>query len=162
ALTRLGVSSAYLNSSLSAEQYRTTLRNAFAGHYKLLYIAPERFDAPMFQELTEHLIIPLIAIDEAHCVSQWGHDFRPSYRQLAMSISRLENRPIVAGFTATATAEVADDIINMLQLADPATYVTGFARPNLSLSVVTGTNKLSFLQSFIKERALQSGIIYTA
>lgn len=162
ALTRLGVSSAYLNSSLSAEQYRTTLRNAFAGHYKLLYIAPERFDAPMFQELTEHLIIPLIAIDEAHCVSQWGHDFRPSYRQLAMSISRLENRPIVAGFTATATAEVADDIVNMLQLADPATYVTGFARPNLSLSVVTGTNKLTFLQSFIKERALQSGIIYTA
>jgi len=162
ALTRLGVSSAYLNSSLSAEQYRSTLRNAFAGEYKLLYIAPERFDAPMFQQLTEHLIIPMIAIDEAHCVSQWGHDFRPSYRQLAMSISRLENRPIVAAFTATATEEVAEDIIDMLKLADPAKYVTGFARPNLSLSVVTGTNKLTFLQSFIKERELQSGIIYTA
>ncbi|URN92844.1 MAG: DNA helicase RecQ [Candidatus Pristimantibacillus lignocellulolyticus] len=162
ALKRLGVPAAYLNSSLSAEQYRNTLRNAFDGEYQLLYIAPERFDAPMFQQLTEHLTIPLIAIDEAHCVSQWGHDFRPSYRQLALAISSMKDRPIVAGFTATATNEVAEDIVNMLALQNPAQYVTGFARPNLSLSVVTGVNKYSFLSEFLKEREQQSGIVYTA
>ena len=162
ALTRLGVPAAYLNSSLSAEQYRNTLRNAFDGEYQLLYIAPERFDAPMFQQLTEHLTIPLIAIDEAHCVSQWGHDFRPSYRQLALAISSMKDRPIVAGFTATATTEVAEDIVHMLALQNPAQYVTGFARPNLSLSVVTGVNKYSFLSEFLKEREQQSGIVYTA
>ncbi|MCR8657973.1 DNA helicase RecQ [Paenibacillus endoradicis] len=162
ALKRLGVPAAYLNSSLSAEQYRNTLRNAFDGEYQLLYIAPERFDAPMFQQLTEHLTIPLIAIDEAHCVSQWGHDFRPSYRQLALAISSMKDRPIVAGFTATATTEVAEDIVHMLALQNPAQYVTGFARPNLSLSVVTGVNKYSFLSEFLKEREQQSGIVYTA
>jgi len=162
ALQRLGVAAAYLNSSLSAEQYRTTLRQAFNGEFKLLYIAPERFDAPMFQQLTEHLHIPLIAIDEAHCVSQWGHDFRPSYRHLAIAISKLDNRPVVAAFTATATVEVAEDIISSLNLHEPSTFVTGFARPNLSLSVVTGVDKLSFLVKFLKERAQQSGIIYGA
>lgn len=162
ALTRLGVSAAFLNSSLSQEQYKNVLRRAFNGEYELLYIAPERFDAPMFQQLTEHLQIPLIAIDEAHCVSQWGHDFRPSYRQLALAISRMEDRPIVAAFTATATKEVAEDIVAMLNLQQPATFVTGFARPNLSLSVVTGVHKQDFLTQFLKERAEQSGIIYAA
>lgn len=162
ALQRLGVSAAYLNSSLGAEAYRTTLAKAFDGQYKLLYIAPERFDAPMFQQLTEHLVIPLIAIDEAHCVSQWGHDFRPSYRQLALAMSSLQERPIVAAFTATATPEVAEDIVHMLALQKPAQYVTGFARHNLSLSVVTGVKKYNFLGEFLKEREQQSGIIYTA
>lgn len=162
ALSSLGVSAAFLNSSLRADEYRSTLRKAFDGEYQLLYIAPERFDAPMFQQLTEHLTIPLIAIDEAHCVSQWGHDFRPSYRQLAIAISGLQERPIVAAFTATATQEVAQDIIDMLALHEPKEFVTGFARENLSLSVVTGVNKYSFLDGFLKERQQQSGIIYTA
>lgn len=162
ALLELDVPAAFLNSSLSAEEYRQTLAKAFNGEYKLLYISPERFDAPMFQSLAEQLVIPFIAIDEAHCVSQWGHDFRPSYRQLAMSISKLENRPVIAAFTATATPEVAEDIVKMLNMNNPAQYVTGFARPNLSLSVVIGVNKRQFLLDFLKPRTKQKGIVYTS
>ncbi|MFD1957616.1 DNA helicase RecQ [Paenibacillus thailandensis] len=161
-LNRLGVPAAYLNSSLSAAEYRDVMRNAVAGEYKLLYVAPERLDAPMFASLAEQLGIPLIAIDEAHCVSQWGHDFRPSYRQLAGWISRMANRPLVAAFTATATREVADDIIRMLGLHEPNVFVTGFARPNLALSVVTGADRKRFLLRFAEERREQSGIVYTA
>lgn len=162
ALRRVGVSAAYLNSSLGAAEYREVMRSAMQGEYKLLYVAPERLDAPMFQSLSEQLAIPLIAIDEAHCVSQWGHDFRPSYRQLAGWIARMTNRPLVAAFTATATNEVAIDISEMLRLRDPSVFVTGFARPNLSLSVVTGADKKKFLERFISERKDQSGIIYAA
>lgn len=162
ALRRVGVSAAYLNSSLGAAEYREVMRSAMQGEYKLLYVAPERLDAPMFQSLSEQLTIPLIAIDEAHCVSQWGHDFRPSYRQLAGWIGRMTNRPLVAGFTATATNEVAKDISEMLKLRNPSVFVTGFARPNLSLSVVTGVDKKKFLARYIGERKEQSGIIYAA
>ncbi|MBW7461491.1 DNA helicase RecQ, partial [Paenibacillus sepulcri] len=132
------------------------------GVYKLLYVAPERLDGTMFESLASQLHIPLIAIDEAHCVSQWGHDFRPSYRQLAGWIGRLENRPPVAAFTATATPEVSDDISAMLGLRRPNVFVTGFARTNLSLSVVTGTDRRKFLRDYVAQRADQSGIIYTA
>ena len=162
ALNRLGVPAAFLNSSLGAAEYRTVLRSAAQGEYKLLYIAPERLDAPMFSSLLEQMSIPLIAIDEAHCVSQWGHDFRPSYRQLAGWISRLADRPLVAGFTATATREVARDISEMLALRSPNVFVTGFARSNLSLSVAGGVDKRRFLRSFLAERPDQSGIIYAA
>lgn len=162
ALRRVGVSAAFLNSSLGAAEYRDVMRNAMQGEYKLLYVAPERLDAPMFQSLSEQLSIPLIAIDEAHCVSQWGHDFRPSYRQLAGWIARMKDRPLVAAFTATATNEVAIDIAQMLKLRDPSVFVTGFARPNLSLSVVTGVDKKKFLERFVSERKEQSGIIYAA
>lgn len=161
-LRRLGVSAAFLNSSLGAAEYREVLHAAMRGDYKLLYVAPERLDSAMFQSLSEQLQIPLIAIDEAHCVSQWGHDFRPSYRQLAGWIGRMQNRPLVAAFTATATPEVAEDIEAMLRLHEPRRYVTGFARPNLSLSVVTGVDKKRFLAKFLKEREGESGIIYTA
>jgi len=162
ALNRLGIPAAFLNSSLGAAEYRTVLRGAAQGEYKLLYIAPERLDAPMFSSLMEQMSIPLIAIDEAHCVSQWGHDFRPSYRQLAGWISRLADRPLVAGFTATATREVARDISEMLALRSPNVFVTGFARSNLALSVVTGVDKRRFLRDFLAERPDQSGIIYAA
>lgn len=161
-LRRLGVSAAYLNSSMGAAEYRDTMRSVMDGEYKLLYIAPERFDAPLFQTLSERLHIPLIAIDEAHCVSQWGHDFRPSYRQLADWIGRMASRPLVAAFTATATEEVAEDIARMLQLRQPRKFVTGFARPNLALSVVTGADKRRFLLQYVEERKEQTGIIYTA
>ncbi|MBD2870507.1 DNA helicase RecQ [Paenibacillus arenilitoris] len=162
ALRRVGVPAAFLNSSLGAAEYRDVVRGALQGEYKLLYVAPERLDAPMFQSLSEQLAIPLIAIDEAHCVSQWGHDFRPSYRQLAGWIARMANRPLVAAFTATATNEVARDITEMLKLREPNVFVTGFARPNLSLSVVTGVDKKRFLEKFVTERKEQSGIVYAA
>ncbi|WP_227872295.1 DNA helicase RecQ [Paenibacillus albus] len=161
-LNRLGVSAAYLNSSLSAESYREVVRQTAQGVYKLLYVAPERLDSTMFDSLSSQMHIPLIAIDEAHCVSQWGHDFRPSYRQLAGWIGRLENRPPVAAFTATATPEVSEDIAAMLGLRQPNIFVTGFARTNLTLSVVTGTDKRKFLRDFVKQRPDQSGIVYTA
>lgn len=162
ALNRLGVKAAYLNSSMGAAEYREVMRQAFMGEFKLLYVAPERLDAPMFASLSEQMVIPLIAIDEAHCVSQWGHDFRPSYRQLAGWIARMNNRPLVAAFTATATEEVARDIAAMLGLRDPSVHVSGFARDNLSLSVVSGGDKPAFLRKFMAERADQSGIIYAA
>ncbi len=162
ALRRVGVPAAFLNSSLGAAEYREVLRAALNGEYKLLYVAPERLDAPMFGELSERMRIPLIAIDEAHCVSQWGHDFRPSYRQLAGWITRMEDRPLVAAFTATATPEVSRDIADMLALRDPSIFINGFARENLSLSVVAGADKKRFLTRFLQERPDQSGIIYAA
>ncbi|CAH1222555.1 ATP-dependent DNA helicase RecQ [Paenibacillus plantiphilus] len=162
ALGRLGVSAAYLNSSLDAATYRDVIRQTAQGVYKLLYVAPERLDGTMFESFTAQMHISLIAIDEAHCVSQWGHDFRPSYRQLANWIGRLDNRPPVAAFTATATPEVTQDIADMLRLREPNVFVTGFARTNLSLSVVTGTDKRKFLRDYLAQRADQSGIIYTA
>ncbi|MBP3962114.1 DNA helicase RecQ [Paenibacillus lignilyticus] len=162
ALNRLGVPAAYLNSSLDAAAYRDVVRQTAEGVYKLLYVAPERLDSNMFDSLSSQMHIPLIAIDEAHCVSQWGHDFRPSYRQLAGWIGRLENRPPVAAFTATATPEVADDIAAMLGLRKPNIFITGFARTNLTLSVVTGTDKRKFLRDFVSQRPDQSGIVYTA
>ncbi|UVI31902.1 DNA helicase RecQ [Paenibacillus spongiae] len=162
ALSRLGVSAAYLNSSLDAATYREVVRQSAQGAYKLLYVAPERLDGTMFESLSSQMQISLIAIDEAHCVSQWGHDFRPSYRQLAGWIGRLENRPPVAAFTATATPEVSRDIAAMLGLREPNVFITGFARTNLSLSVVTGIDKRKFLRDYVKQRHDQSGIIYTA
>lgn len=161
-LNRLGVPAAYLNSSLDAAAYREVVRQTSMGAYKLLYVAPERLDSGMFESLSAQMHIPLIAIDEAHCVSQWGHDFRPSYRQLAGWIGRLDNRPPVAAFTATATPEVAQDIAAMLGLHEPNIFITGFARTNLTLSVVTGTDKRKFLRDFVQQRPDQSGIVYTA
>lgn len=162
ALNRLGVSAAYLNSSLDAATYRDVVRQTLQGVYKLLYVAPERLDGTMFESLASQMHIPLIAIDEAHCVSQWGHDFRPSYRQLAGWIGRLENRPPVAAFTATATPEVSQDIADMLGLRKPNVFVTGFARTNLSLTVATGTDRRKFLRDYLAQRPDQSGIVYTA
>src|SRR5690606_27479013 len=150
------------NSSLGAGEYRDVMRQASEGAYKLLYIAPERLDAPAFNGLLERMQVPLIAIDEAHCVSQWGHDFRPSYRQLASWVGRLERRPLVAAFTATATPDVAEDIAAMLSMREPNVFVTGFARSNLALSVVSGGEKRAFLRKFLSERQEQSGIVYAA
>lgn len=161
-LNNQGIPATYINSSLSSEETRQRLHELAAGQYKLVYVAPERLELNAFQASLRELDISMIAIDEAHCVSQWGHDFRPSYRSIAPFTRKLSPRPIVGAFTATATPEVKRDIISSLVLAKPDVYVTGFDRPNLSFAVLRGENKQKFLLEYMKANARQSGIIYAA
>lgn len=160
ALDNLGISCAFINSSLSYKEVRERLDRAARGEYKLLYVAPERLESGVFQEFAQTKEISLIAIDESHCVSQWGHDFRPSYRQISPFINNLPERPVIAAFTATATEEVRMDVINLLTLNTPEVHVTGFDRANLSFSVRRGTDKKRFLLNFLAERRDDAGIIY--
>ena len=131
ALTQNGIRAAYVNSSLTYAQYLKVLENIKRGIYKIIYVAPERLAVPDFLDACSEIRIDLLAIDEAHCVSQWGQDFRPSYLKIPDFVSRLSRRPIVAAFTATATAEVKDDIEYSLKLDAPFRITTGFDRPNL-------------------------------
>jgi len=162
ALKRSGVDAAFINSSLSIEQLRTVYSRARRGAYKLLYVAPERLSAEGFSSLTQEIPVSLVAVDEAHCISQWGQDFRPSYLRIADFISSLPSRPTAAAFTATATAEVQRDIIRLLELNAPACSVTGFDRPNLFFDVRQPENKMSALLALIREREGKSGIVYCA
>lgn len=162
ALSQAGISAAFLNSSLSPQEYDFVLDNASLGAYKLLYVAPERLCTPSFLKFAENAELSLIAVDEAHCVSQWGQDFRPSYTRIPEFTSHLKTRPPIAAFTATATAEVRNDISAMLGLRSPYKIVTGFDRKNLFFSVVHATdkNKLSELEDVINRNEGRSGIIY--
>lgn len=159
-LNEMGISATFINSSLSSHDYMQTIENASLGMYNIIYVAPERFNSDLFLRLLSSIHIPLIAIDEAHCVSQWGHDFRPSYTEIASMIAKLEVRPIVAAFTATATKPVAKDIISCLQLVKPFTLTTGFDRKNLSFQVVHSKNKMYDLTNYLKKFSGHSGIIY--
>ncbi|WP_243767480.1 DNA helicase RecQ [Paenibacillus agricola] len=161
-LDSIGVSAAYINSSLSYAQVEQRIRKARQGEYKLLYVAPERLESERFIELLADLEVPMVAIDEAHCVSQWGHDFRPSYMAISRLVTLLPKRPIVAAFTATATDQVRVDIVKHLQLREPEVFVTGFARENLALSVIKGENKRDVLLGYIREHDAEVGIIYAA
>lgn len=160
ALVQQGVKAAYINSSLTDTQYDKVLKNAALGNYKIIYVAPERLDSVGFINLCRRIKISMVAVDESHCVSQWGQDFRPSYLNINKFISMLPNRPIIGAFTATATDEVKKDIINILQLEDPAVVTTGFDRPNLFFSVLRPAKKDNRLIELIKERRDKSGIIY--
>ena len=162
ALTQAGVAAAFLNSSLTAEQQAKVLRRARDGAYKILYVAPERLEAPGFLRFAEEADIALVAVDEAHCVSQWGQDFRPSYLKIPAFIDRLPKRPVIGAFTATATAEVKEDIIRLLALREPLCLTTGFDRPNLFFDVARPGNKLDFLLRALRERPEQSGVVYCA
>ena len=162
ALTQAGIPAAYLNSSMSQEEYLDTLREAHAGAYKILYVAPERLTAGAFIGLCRHATIPLVAIDEAHCVSQWGQDFRPSYLKIAGFISALTQRPVVGAFTATATTQVKADIQKLLELRNPLEITTGFDRPNLYFDVIHADNKIGYLHKYLTAHRQQSGIIYCA
>ncbi len=162
ALTQAGVPAAFLNSSLTAPQMAQVYDQVRAGRYKLLYVAPERLDTPGFQALTRQTPIPLVAVDEAHCISQWGQDFRPTYLRIAAFVGALPHRPVVAAFTATATAEVRADILRLLEMRDPLCLVTGFDRPNLYFDVRRPKDKPAALLALVCSQRGKSGIIYCA
>lgn len=161
-LVNMGIPATQINSSLSAKEAWERLRRARAGEYKLLYVAPERLDTDSFSAMMQDLPISMVAVDEAHCVSQWGHDFRPSYLTIASFLQALPKRPIVAALTATATPEVTEDIRRLLTLADERVYVTGFGRDNLILSVRKGEDRRAFVTDYLQANRGQSGIIYAA
>lgn len=161
-LNELEVPATYINSSLSNIEVEERIFNAAQGDFKLIYVAPERLESQAFCSLVKTLNISLVAIDEAHCVSQWGHDFRPSYRQIASFIKALDTRPVVTAFTATATEEVKFDIIRLLQLNCSAVFTTGFDRENLTFSVIRGENKREYILQYLQENKAETGIIYGA
>jgi len=161
-LNTLGVPAAYISSTLTPKEIRDRLVNASRGIYKILYVAPERLTSDYMTSLAEAITISLIAIDEAHCVSQWGHDFRPSYRAIGSWIESIPCRPVVTAFTATATAQVRRDIVKLLSLNRPDIYLTGFDRENLYFMVVKGLDRTRYIDQYLKEHSQQSGIIYAA
>jgi ATP-dependent DNA helicase RecQ len=162
ALIQIGVSAAFINSSLTSSEAYQRIQDAIQGKYKLLYIAPERLESYEFMESLKRMDIPLVAVDEAHCISQWGHDFRPSYRHIKNLVDSLPNCPIVLALTATATPKVREDICLSLNINQENTIITGFERQNLSFSVVKGQDRLEFLKNYIKKNGKEAGIIYAA
>lgn len=160
ALTQNGIPAAYLNSSLSFEQYCLVIDRMRRGTYKILYVAPERLAVPGFLDACRSVTVDLLAVDEAHCISQWGQDFRPSYLKIADFINELGYRPTIAAFTATATAEVKDDIEYSLKLNAPFRITTGFDRPNLKFEVLRSVNKFDDLERILKRHTDDSGIVY--
>ena len=160
ALNQAGIHAAYLNSSLTPGQYQTALRNLVQGRYKIVYVAPERLLTDSFLWAASQIEISMVSVDEAHCISQWGQDFRPSYLKIPDFVEQLPVRPVVSAFTATATAEVREDITAILGLQDPVTLVTGFDRKNLFFSVKQPKDKLSSTLAYLTEHSGECGIIY--
>lgn len=160
ALVGAGVKAAYINSSLTYPQYREVLRRAREGRYKIIYVAPERLLTEEFLSLSAELEISMLTVDEAHCVSQWGQDFRPSYLKIAEYVKTLSRRPVVSAFTATATGEVRGDIVQMLGLNDPFVITTGFDRKNLYFGVLRPSDKFSELTKIICRNGDRTGIVY--
>ena len=159
ALVENGIAASLINSSQSTDEYTETLRDIRAGRVKILYISPERLENPFFMDFIADIDISFIAVDEAHCISQWGHDFRPSYKLIPNIYESLGDVP-VAAFTATATKEVRDDIIKNLELRKPFIKVTGFDRENLTFLVEKPKDKMKFTKDYIKKHEGESGIIY--
>lgn len=162
ALTEVGIPATFINSTLHNEEVQERVYNIKNGHYKLLYIAPERLEADYFMDILKEVTISFIAVDEAHCISQWGHDFRPSYAKIGHMINKLSEMPLVAALTATATPKVHEDICQLLNIPWENTVKTGFARDNLSFSIIKGQDKGKFLESFLKKNREESGIIYAS
>lgn len=161
-MNNMGVPTTLINSSLTTREINKRLSEISQGEYKLVYIAPERLESERFVSLLSQIKIPLMAVDEAHCISQWGHDFRPSYTRIKQLIDYLPGRPVIAAFTATATEKVMEDIESNLQLVDPCVVTTGYARDNLQLSVLKGMNKKDYIAEYMKSNKDHSGIIYAS
>lgn len=162
ALNEAGVQAAFINSSLSEKDYNETIRKARQGTYKIIYIAPERLVTEGFLALAKSVPVSMVTVDEAHCISQWGQDFRPSYMKIVEFVKILEKRPIISAFTATATETVREDIICTLGLQNPFTLVNGFDRENLFFQVDKPKNKEQYILKYISEHSGDSGIIYCA
>ena len=162
ALKTMGVKARLINSSLSNSEYNEALEEIENDECKIIYIAPERLDSMDFVNIIRGKNISQVAIDEAHCVSQWGHDFRVSYKKIPYFINRLDKRPIVTAFTATASNEVREDIINILNLHNPDVYITGFDRENLSINIVKSSSKNKYTLDYVENHKNESGIIYAS
>ena len=162
ALKTMGVKARLINSSLSNSEYNEALEEIENDECKIIYIAPERLDSMEFVNIIRGKNISQVAIDEAHCVSQWGHDFRVSYKKIPYFINRLDKRPIVTAFTATASNEVREDIINILNLHNQAVYITGFDRENLSINIVKSSSKNKYTLDYVENHKNESGIIYAS
>lgn len=161
-LVQVGIPATFINSSLSFNDANERIREAKQGKYKLLYIAPERLESREFIEDLKQMDIPLVAVDEAHCISQWGHDFRPSYRHIQQMVFSLPQRPNVLALTATATPKVREDICETLDIDEENSIITGFERENLSFAVIKGQDRLPFLKDYLKKNGKEAGIIYAA
>lgn len=161
-LVQNGISATYINSSISIAEANQRIQLAKQGHYKLLYVAPERLDSMEFVDQLIDMKIPMIAIDEAHCISQWGHDFRPSYLHIHRILDYLPEKPLVLALTATATPQVRDDICNTFEINKENTIMTTFERENLSFSVIKGQDRNAYLADYIRQNQKESGIIYAA
>lgn len=162
ALNEAGIAAAFINSSLSERAFHETVRKTRNGDYKILYVAPERLVTEGFMELAKTIEISMVTVDEAHCISQWGQDFRPSYMNISQFVDMLEKRPIVSAFTATATENVREDIICTLGLQDPFVLVNGFDRENLFFQVEKPKSKEQYILDYVASHESESGIIYCA
>ncbi|MEK4218587.1 DNA helicase RecQ [Bacillus sp. FSL L8-0222] len=162
ALEEAGIRAAYINSTQTNQEIYERLNGLKEGAYKLFYITPERLTSTEFIRILQSIDVPLVAIDEAHCISQWGHDFRPSYRNIEILFRELNDKPVIMALTATATPEVHDDICSQLHIQKENTVYTGFSRDNLTLKVAKGENKDRFIEEYVKRNKHEAGIIYTA
>ena len=160
ALVQMGIRGAYINSSLTESQCRKAISNACAGMYKLIYVAPERLSTPGLAALAQSVPISMVCVDEAHCVSQWGQDFRPGYLKIPEFVNALPHRPVVGAFTATATHQVRSDIVRLLELDQPERVVTGFDRENLYFEVRRPQSKYDALLDYLRRHPDRSGIVY--
>ena len=162
ALKAAGIPGAYVNSSLTFHQLRAVSRNMLLGMYKIIYVAPERLESEGFLDAVMQMQVSMVAVDEAHCISQWGQDFRPSYLRIVVFIQKRPRRPVIAAFTATATEKVREDVKRILGLRSPVEVVTGFDRPNLYFEVLHPELKEAELLKLLEKRKRKSGIVYCA
>ena len=161
-LNQAGVHAAYINSSLTENQILRALQLAAKGQYKIIYVAPERLETYEFMAFAQQADISMVTVDEAHCISQWGQDFRPSYLKIVQFIQNLPKRPVLSAFTATATETVREDILCVLGLQEPKVLVTGFDRKNLYFAVEKPRKKDAYVMNYVKEHGQDSGVIYCA